>query len=58
MKHCMTRPGQLDVHVLLHPVHVASLVNAHNLWAIKQNKWHNSGNTVINVINNKVICKR
>ena len=54
----MTRPGQLDVHVLLRPVHVASLVNAHNLWAIKHNKWHNSGNTVINVINNKVICKR
>ena len=31
VKHCMTRPGQLDVHVLLLHVHVALLVNAHNL---------------------------
>ena len=30
MKHCMTRPGQLDVHVLQLHVHVVLLVNVHN----------------------------
>ena len=56
VKHCMTRPGQLDVHVLLLHVPVVSLVNVHKLWIIIQQKCYNHVITVINVIYNKANC--